>query len=145
MSNPETAAGVVPTFVDPEVKNLETSKILAVFSDSAQSDAARVALLDVGFSDASVGSYGGPEGQRDLDLKGEHHGVWHHLQQQWHHVMLVEGLQLVHYEKELEAGNWIVQVHTDSNTWELAHSILKSSGGRFINFYGLLLTKVLES
>ena len=129
---------------ESEDYNYQTSKVVAIIDDKDQANAAFLALTAAGFTSDTVKLFCGLKGERDLDLKGEHHGFSQHLKREFHHFMQAEGLQMDYYERELLAGCCVLQVDTDFHNWEKAHEILKSSGGRFINFYGLLLTKVLE-
>jgi len=124
--------------------DLCTSKVVGIIDDQNQVEAAQAALVAAGFADHLIEVFCALEGERELDLRGEHHGFLHHLNCKLHHFQLLEGRLMDGYEKALLAGQCVIQVHTDPFCWEDAHQALKASGARFINFYGLLTTQVLE-
>jgi len=128
-----------------ESVDYRTRKVVGIIDDKAQVDAARVALTAAGFTDDLIEVFCGPEGERDLDLRGEWHGVSDHINRILHHVLLVEGLNMDRYEQALLAGQCVIQVYTtDSHTQEQAHEILKSHGGHYINVYGFWAMERLE-
>lgn len=128
-----------------EFEKIGTSKVVGVIDDKARVDTARVALTSIGITDAMIEVFCGLEGEHNLDLKGESHGFLDHINRKLHHFMLMEGLHMDRYEKELLAGRCIIQVYTtDSQIREEAHEILKSCGAHFINYYGPWTTEVLD-
>lgn len=128
-----------------ESVDYRTHKVVGIIDDQAQVDAARVALTSAGFTDDMTEVFCGLEGERDLDLRGESHGVLDHINRILHHVLLVEGLNMDRYEQALLKGQCVIQVYaTDSHRHEQAHEILKSHGGHYINVYGFWAMERLE-
>jgi hypothetical protein len=122
-----------------------THKVVGIIDDKAQADAARVALISVGFTDDMIEVFCGLEGERDLDLRGESHGVLDHVNRVLHHVLWMEGLNMDRYEQALLAGQCVIQVYTtDSHASEQAHEIIKSHSGHYIHVYGFWETERLE-
>jgi hypothetical protein len=119
-----------------ELSNSRTSKVVAIIDKKTQVDTACGALTSAGFTNDMIEVFCGLEGERDLDLKGESHGFLQHIKRKLQHFMPMQGLAIDRYERALLAGHCVIQVRTDSNNYELAHEIL-SSGGYFINFYGV--------
>jgi hypothetical protein len=127
-----------------EFHEFGTSKVVGVIDDEANVDAARVALTSIGITDAMIEVFCGLEGERDLDLKGESHGFLDHISRIYEHFLLVDGLHMDRYEKELLAGHCVIQVHTsNSEAREQAKDLLKASGAHFINAYTEWTTEVL--
>lgn len=127
-----------------EFHEFGTSKVVGVIDDEAKVDAARVALTSIGITDAMIEVFCGLEGERDLDLKGESHGLLDHISRIYEHFLLVDGLHMDRYEKELLAGHCVIQVHTsNSEAREQAKDLLKASGAHFINAYTEWTTEVL--
>ena len=121
-----------------------TSKVVGVIDDKAKVDAARVALTSIGITDAMIEVFCGLEGERNLDLKGESHGFLDYINRIYEHFLLVDGLHMDRYEKELLAGHCVIQVYTsDSEAREQAKDVLMASGAHFINAYGQWATEVL--
>ena len=121
-----------------------TSKVVGVIDDKANVDAARVALTSIGITDAMIEVFCGLEGERNLDLTGESHGFLDHINRIYEHFLLVDGLHMDRYEKELLAGHCVIQVYTaDSEAREQAKDLLKASGAYFINAYTQWTTEVL--
>ena len=134
-----------PNKESKEFNNNRTSEVIAIIDDKTQAQTAYAALTAAGFTDDAVKLFCGLKGERNLDLKGEHHGFLQHIKRKIQHSLLTtEGVQMDYYEQELLAGCCVIQVNTDFRNWEQAHEILKLSGGRYINFYGLLTGEVLE-
>ena len=129
---------------DQNFSNYPTSRVVAIFDGKAEVDTACAALTSAGFSDDMIEVFCGQEGAHELDLQGEWHDYLQHVKRRLQHFMLMQGLAMDRYEKALLLGQCVIQVHTDSDSRELAHEILKSSGGHFINFYGQLIKEVLE-
>ena len=127
-----------------EFHEFGTSKVVGVIDDEAKVDAARIALTSIGITDAMIEVFCGLEGERDLDLKGESHGFLDHISRIYEHFLLVDGLHMDRYEKELLAGHCVIQVHTsNSEAREQAKDLLKASGAHFINAYTEWTTEVL--
>ena len=124
--------------------NYRTSKVVAIFDGKAEVGTACAALTSAGVSDDMIEVFCGLEGAHDLDLEGESHDYLQHVKRKLQHFMQMQGLQMDRYERALLAGHCVIQVHTDSNSREQAHEILKSSSAHFINFYGQLIKEVLE-
>ena len=129
---------------DKNFSNYRTSKVVAIIDGKAEVDTACAALTSAGFSDDMIEVFCGQEGAHDLDLEGEFHDYLQHVKRKLQHFMLMQGLAMDRYERALLRGQCVLQVRTDSNSRELAHEILKSSRGHFINFYGQLTKEVLE-
>jgi hypothetical protein len=128
-----------------ESVDYRTHKVVGIIDDKAQVDAACVSLASAGFNDDMIEVFCGPEGERELDLRGESHGVIDHMNRLFHHVLLVERLNMDRYEQALLAGQCVVQVYTtDARGQEQAHGILKSHGGHYINVYGFWSMERLE-
>jgi hypothetical protein len=127
-----------------EFEKFGTSKVVGVINDKAQVDTARVALNSIGITDSMIEVFCGLEGEHSLDLKGESHGFLDHINRVLEHFLLVDGLHMDRYERELLAGRCVIQVYTtNSQTREQANGILKSCGAHFINAYGQWATEVL--
>ena len=127
-----------------EFHEFGTSKVVGVIDDKANVDAARVALTSIGITDAMIEVFCGLEGERNLDLKGESHGFLDHISRIYEHSLLVDGLHMDRYDKELLAGHCVIQVYTsDSEVREQAKELLKSGGAHFINAYTQWTTEVL--
>ena len=121
-----------------------TNKVIGVIDDVANVDAARAALTSIGITDAMIEVFCGLEGEHNLDLKGESHGFLDHINRILEHFLLVDGLHMDRYEKELLSGHCVIQVYTsDSEAREQAKDLLKSSGAHFINAYTQWTTEVL--
>lgn len=128
-----------------ESYNLGTSEIVAIINDKAQAQTACAVLTAAEFTDDAVKLFCGLKGERNLDLNGEHHGFLHNIKRKIQRLLVTtEAIQMDYYEQELLAGYCVIQVSTDFRNREQAHEILKSNGGRFINFFGLLTLEVLE-
>ena len=121
-----------------------TSKVVGVIDVKANADAALSALTSIGITDATVEVFCGLEGERNLDLKGESHGLLDHISRIFEHARLVDGSHMDRYEKELLAGHCVIHVYTtDSEAREQAKDLLKASGAHFINAYTAWTTEVL--
>jgi hypothetical protein len=128
-----------------EFSNFQTGKVRAVINNQAQARAAHAALISAGFTDDAIELYCGPEGSRDLDLKGDRSGFVHYLKRKFQQLLVTTRLlQVKNYERELQAGHCVIQVYTDFRSGRRAHEILRSNDGHFIHFYGLLTIRVLE-
>ena len=127
-----------------EIVDFCTSKVIGIIDERDQVESALRALLAAGFAERLIEVFCSLEGEHELDLRGEYHGFWHRFKSKLHHFQLLEERQLDAYENALLAGCCVVQVHTNPFCWKDAHQVLKSSGVRFINFYGQLTTQTLE-
>ena len=135
---------VTPNKKRREFHEFGTSKVVGVIDDKAKVDAARVALISIGITDAMIEVFCSLEGERNLDLKGESHGFLDHINRIFEHSRLVDGSHMDRYEKELLAGHCVIQVYTgDSEAREQAKDMLKASGAHFINAYTEWTTEVL--
>ena len=144
ISGCEELMEVTPHKKHREFHEFGTSKVVGVIDDKAKVDAARVALTSIGITDAMIEVFCGLEGERNLDLKGESHGFLDHIRRIYEHFLLVDGLHMDRYEKELLAGHCVIQVYTsDSEAREQAKDLLKASGAHFINAYTEWTTEVL--
>jgi hypothetical protein len=121
-----------------------TNKVVGVIDDVAKLDAARAALSSIGITNEMIEVFCGLEGERNLDLKGESHGLLDHISRIFEHVRQVDGSHMDRYEQELLAGHCVIQVYTgDSEAREQAKDLLKTSGAHFINAYTAWTTEVL--
>ena len=127
-----------------EFHEFGTSKLVGVIDDKANVDAALVALTSIGITDAMIEVFCGLEGERNLDLKGESHGFLDHINRIYEHSLLVDGLHMDRYEKELLAGHCVIQIYiSDSEAREQAKDLLEAGGAHFINAYTQWTTEVL--
>ncbi len=129
---------------DEQIYKYHTSKVVCAFKDKIGAEAARDALTKAGFDEAEIEFFSGLAGEHDLDLDGKYHGVFQHLRRGLEHFMRADSLQLDHYERCLLRGNHVVQVHTNHETKDTAHEVLKTAGGNHINYYGPLITERLK-
>jgi hypothetical protein len=130
---------------DVESFKYHTSKVVGAFKNQNHAAEACVALRNRGFGDDEIEIYTGLDGERELDLEGKYHGIVQHFKRSLQHFMRADALQLEHYEGCLLRGNHVVQVHTNHETKDAAHEVLRAAGGNHINYYGPLITEVLES
>lgn len=121
-----------------------TNRMIGVLPTRAAAEAAVRDLVAGGVPAADVEVFCGEAGLREVDFKGEHHGLWARV------FRAVQSIgELAEYkerfEQALRAGECVLAADAaELATRELAHRVLKANGARYINFFAPMAVERLE-
>lgn len=108
-----------------------TNRIVSVFDDRNQADAARQDLLKLGMMDDQIRVFRGQDAAERVDTSAK-----------WFADTDVE---IEKYERELRAGNIVVSVPVqDSADRDTLHAILKRHGARLVTHFGEWVTEMMK-
>lgn len=135
-------SGATPTFTfDPN------NKVIGVIDDAGDAKDALRDLRAAGLSAEEVDLLTGEEGALRIGVGDEGREVSVHIFRSTQKVPAFYDAPVIarRVKQELQAGHYLVGVTAkNGEARERAHSILKSHGGHFINFYGRLAAEALE-
>jgi hypothetical protein len=117
-------------------------RVLAVFDEPGEADAAIAALRAGGIPDKDIELLRGPEAADAFDATGSRHGLAARLQRVVQFSVMDQLPALAWYEAALRDGRTVVAVRTSDRTRTLrVVSALEAAGGHFVNRFGRLATE----
>ncbi|QOV91182.1 hypothetical protein [Humisphaera borealis] len=129
-----------------EFLDYPTNKVIGVFANWEQAQAAIARLTADGFTREQIGVLAGSKGARRLDASGEAHGILAQLSRFFSNFADLDAKHVARHEQELEAGHVLVAADgEDEARRERARQVLKDEGGYFINYYGKWFVENLEA
>ena len=121
-----------------------TNRMIGVLPTRAAAEAAVRDLVAGGVPAADVEVFCGEAGLREVDFKGEHHGLWARV------FRAVQSIgELAEYKEQVRAASFAPanaswRPTRRVATRELAHRVLKANGARYINFFAPMAVERLE-
>jgi hypothetical protein len=117
-------------------------RVFAVLDSAATADAARHALIEVGFADADIERFEGPTAADAFDGTGRAHGIAGRLRRAVQFSLMDQLPDLAWYEAALREGRIVLGVRAPGrDRARLAVDAFVSAGGHFINRFGRLQTE----
>lgn len=114
-----------------------THKVIGVFADWDQAEAAIRRLTADGWSREQIGVLAGQEGAKRLDATGERHGLLAQLSRIFQNFADLDAKHTARHEQELMAGHILVAADgEDEERRAQASRTMQAAGGYFINYYG---------
>ena len=113
-------------------------KVVSVFDDPAEVDAAIADLTDHGFKIEDIEAFCGVAGEKRIDFDGTGHGTWTKLLRTVQHFG-PERTYLERYEKQLHEGHCIIMVSVrNKERKNTAGRILNKHTNDRVTYFGLL-------
>jgi hypothetical protein len=120
-------------------------RLLAVVDDASVLEAALRQLQRAGIAEARIELFHGAPAAAAFDGTGAHHGALARIRRLVEFLMMDQAPDLAWYEAAVRDGRWVVSVRpAGGGQVRLAADALRSSGGHFINHFGLLATEEIE-
>jgi len=121
-------------------------KVVGIFADWSQAQAAISQLAAGGLSREQIGVLAGEKGAQQLDATGERHGFLAQVSRFFQNFADLDAKHIARHEQELLAGHVMVAVDgADEDRREQVRQIMKQNGGYFINYYGKWWVENLEA
>lgn len=139
----EPQATAIPAVTD-EFALYPLYKVISVFTDAAEAQAAVDELSQHGFADDDIEAYWGETDRKKIDFNGTRHGVWASFVRAIQHVG-PERTYLERYEQHLRDGDYLIMVAVaNKERKETAGRILNAHTKERVTYFGLLAANEIK-
>jgi hypothetical protein len=120
-------------------------RLLAVFDQAADADAAIAAIEAAGLPSERIEVFTGPDGAAAFDGSGSSHGIRGRLYRAIQFTLVDQTPDFAYYEAAARQGRRVVSVKA-RNEAEMRRcvQVIRDRGGHFINHFGLFASEEIE-